>query len=218
MYQPGERWLYNVSALVLGVLVARAGGGPLGDVLRTRLFEPLGMMDTGFWTAPTNVDRIPTYYMSDFNGGELEPQSLSAPDEWTSPPVFPSGAGGLLSTADDVLAFARLLLDNGRRGTRRLLAAESIAALTTNHLTADQIENAGVLLEPKGWGYGMAVAAGPDEVSEVPGRYGWDGGYGTVWFNDPHRNLIAIALTQTADFLFNGGRAEFIALALRAAD
>ncbi len=74
-----------------------------------------------------------------------------------------------------------------------------------------------MLLEPKGWGYGMAVAAEPDEQSTVPGRYGWDGGYGVTWFNDPHRDLIAMALTQTFDFLFNGGRSEFVSLALAAA-
>ena len=64
----------------------------------------------------------------------------------------------------------------------------------------------------------MAVATRPDDVSSVPGRYGWDGGYGTVWFNDPQRDVIAIALTQTSDFLFNGGRVESSTLALRAAD
>jgi CubicO group peptidase (beta-lactamase class C family) len=75
-----------------------------------------------------------------------------------------------------------------------------------------------MLLHPLGWGYGMAVAVAADEVSTVPGRYGWDGGYGTVWFTDPHRDLIAIAFTQVSDFLFNGGRAEFTALAARTAD
>jgi CubicO group peptidase (beta-lactamase class C family) len=64
----------------------------------------------------------------------------------------------------------------------------------------------------------MAVDTEPDEVSAFPGRYGWDGGYGTVWFNDPHRDLIAVALTQTSDFLFNGGRIEFTTLAMQAAD
>lgn len=63
----------------------------------------------------------------------------------------------------------------------------------------------------------MAVAPEPDEISTVPGRYGWDGGYGTVWFNDPHRELVAMALTQNSDFLFNGGREEFSKLALQAA-
>lgn len=217
MYQPGERWLYNVGSLVLGVLVARAAGEPLGEVLRSRLFEPLGMVDTGFCTTPANVSRIPSHYMTDFATAELAPQPLSAPEVWTTPPVFPSGAAGLLSTADDYLAFARLLMNGGSHRGRRLLSPQAVTSLTTNHLTAHQIRTAGVLLEPKGWGYGMAVAAGPDEMSAVPGRYGWDGGYGTVWFNDPHRDLIGIALTQTSDFLFNGGRKEFTALALRAA-
>jgi CubicO group peptidase (beta-lactamase class C family) len=218
MYRPGERWQYNTGALVLGVLVARAAGEPLGVVLRSRLFDPLGMVDTGFSTTPANTTRIPGYYMTDFGTGELKRQPLSPPDEWASPPVFPSGAGGLLSTADDFLAFARLLLNHGTYGGKRLLSAGSVAAMTTNHLTPHEIETAGVLLEPKGWGYGMAVAAAPDEVSAIPGRYGWDGGYGTVWFNDPHRDLIGIALTQTSDFLFNGSRAEFTALALQTAD
>jgi CubicO group peptidase (beta-lactamase class C family) len=75
-----------------------------------------------------------------------------------------------------------------------------------------------MLLEPKGWGYGLAVAAEPDKVSAIPGRYGWDGGYGTVWFNDPHRDLIAFAFSQTSDFLFNGGRTEFTTLTVRAAE
>jgi CubicO group peptidase (beta-lactamase class C family) len=218
MYQPGERWQYNASALVLGVLVARAGGASLADVLRARLFEPLGMVDTGFWTTPANTERIPSYYMTDFGTGELKLQPVSAPSEWRTPPVFASGGGGLLSTADDFLAFARLLLNNGTYDGRRLLSTEAVAALTTNHLTPDQIGSAGILLNSMGWGYGMAVAAEPDAVSATPGRYGWDGGYGTVWFNDPHRDLIAIALSQNSDFLFNGARDEFTMRAVQAAD
>jgi len=218
MHQPGERWQYNVGALVLGVLLARAADAQLGEVLKARLFEPLGMVDTGFWTTPANIERIPNHYMTDFGTGELKLQPLSAPGEWATPPVFPSGAGGLLSTADDFLAFARLLRNNGTHRGKRLLSAKAVALLTTNHLTPHQIGTAGILLDPKGWGYGMAVATEPDEMSTFPGRYGWDGGYGTVWFNDPHRDLIAIALTQTSDFLFNGGRAEFTTLAIQAAD
>ena len=218
MYQPGERWQYNTGSLILGVLLARAAGAPLGDVLKSRLFDPLGMVDTGFWTTPANAERIPSYYMTDFATGEMKLQPASAPAEWTTPPVFPSGASGLLSTADDFLAFARLLLNRGTHNGRRLLSTKSVAMLTTNHLPPQQIATAGMLLEPKGWGYGMAVAPEPDELSAVPGRYGWDGGYGTVWFNDPHRDLIGIAMTQTSDFLFNGSRAEFTSLALRAGD
>jgi CubicO group peptidase (beta-lactamase class C family) len=217
MYQPGERWQYNAASLVLGVLVARAAEAPLGDVLRSRLFDPLGMVDTSFSTTPDNVERIPSYYMTD-DTGQLTLQPLSAPGEWSTAPVFPSGGAGLLSTADDFLAFARLLINHGIHRGERLLSSEAVASLTTNHLTPRQVETGGILLESKGWGYGMAVAAGPDEVSAIPGRYGWNGGYGTVWFNDPHRDLVAIALTQTSDFLFNGGRAEFNTLAVQAAE
>ncbi|MDT5036669.1 MAG: hypothetical protein QOE03_1854, partial [Micromonosporaceae bacterium] len=123
-----------------------------------------------------------------------------------------------VSTAADFLAFARVLRNRGMYRGTRLLSTRAVERLTTNHLTPDQLATAGVLLEPEGWGYGMAVATEPDEVSAIPGRYGWIGGYGTVWFNDPHRDLTAIALTQTSDFIFNGGRTEFARLAIQAAD
>ncbi|WP_027341098.1 serine hydrolase domain-containing protein [Hamadaea tsunoensis] len=208
MYQPGERWQYNTGALVLGVLLARAAGVPLPELLRDKLFEPLGMTETGFFTAPENIGRIPGYYMTDFATGKVTLQPASPPQDWLDRPVFPSAAAGLLSTADDFLAFGRLLARNGVHKGRRLLAEASVAALTTNRLTREQIASADLLLEPKGWGLGMAA---------VPNHYGWDGGYGTVWFNDPSLDLTAIALTQNSDFLFAGGRAEFTALAREAA-
>jgi CubicO group peptidase (beta-lactamase class C family) len=201
MYQPGERWQYNAGALVLGVLLARADNRPLGDVLQARIFEPLGMTDTGFFTDEAGAARIPAYYMSDMQGGRVEVQTASPAAEWTTPPAFPAASAGLLSTVDDYLAFARMLHTGG--GT--VLSPESVRAMTTNHLTPEQIATGGMLLDPKGWGYGLAVAE--------DGRYGWDGGYGCVWFNDPERDLIAIVFTQVSDFLFNGARAEFRALA-----
>jgi CubicO group peptidase (beta-lactamase class C family) len=207
MWQPGERWRYNTSALVLGVLVARAAREPLEDFLRRRVFRPLGMRHTGFSLPPADAERLPGLYA----GGRLQPYSL--PQEWARPPAFPSGAAGLASTADDYLAFTRLLLHQGMHRGRRLLSAESVRALTTNHLTPGQLADAGpVPLAGRGWGYGMAVSVTPDEVSQ-PGRYGWEGGYGAAWFTDPGRGLIAIALTQTIDFLFNGAADEFQRLA-----
>jgi CubicO group peptidase (beta-lactamase class C family) len=130
------------------------------------------------------------------------------------PPPFPSGAGGLLSTIDDYLAFARMLLQGGVHKSKRLLSERSVELMTTNHLTPEQITGGGPILHGQGWGYGMAVAVAPDEASDTPGRYGWAGGYGTVWFNDPHRQVIAIALTQTSDFMWNGALAEFERLVL----
>jgi CubicO group peptidase (beta-lactamase class C family) len=213
MFQPGERWQYNAGSLVLSVLVARASGLPLEDFFRTRIFQPLGMKETGFSMPADVTRRLPSHYMTNPQTGKMELQTLSAPSEWTKPPAFPSGAAGLLSTVDDYLSFARLLLNMGSYGDGRLLSEESVRLMTTNHLTSDQIAGGGPVLGGRGWGFGMAVATAPDDVSPVPGRYGWEGGYGTAWFNDPNRNLVAIAMTQTVDFLFNGALAEFERLA-----
>ncbi|WP_433364749.1 serine hydrolase domain-containing protein [Actinoplanes sp. CA-142083] len=217
MHQPGERWQYNSAALVLGVLIARAARQPLEDFLRRRLFRPLGMSTTGFSLSPADAARLPGLYATDPQTGVLQPQPGSQPGEWTRPPAFPSGAAGLASTIDDYLAFSRFLLDGGVHRGRRLLSPRSIRRLTTNHLTPQQLAEAGPFpLTGRGWGYGMAVSVTPDEISG-PGRYGWEGGYGTVWFNDPHRDLTAIAMTQTVDFLFNGAADEFQRLAAAAA-
>ena len=216
MYQPGERWQYNTGSLVLSVLVARAAGQPLEALLQKRIFEPLGMRDTGFSMPAEHADRLPSQYTTDFQTGKMELQTLTGPDVWARPPKFPSGASGLLSTIDDYLAFARLLLSKGLHGDERLLSQRSVEMMTTNHLTPEQIAQGGPLLSESGWGFGMAVTVAPDDVSPAPGRYGWAGGSGTTWFNDPHRQLVAIALTQTDAFLFNGGLAEFDELAARA--
>ena len=216
MYQPGERWQYNASSLVLSVLAARAAGQSLEDLFRDRVFEPLGMRSTGFWLPAERLGRLPSYYMTDFQTGKLELQALSPPSDWTSPPVFPAGSAGLLSTLDDYLAFAQMLRNKGVHQGQRLLSERSVELMTTNHLTPEQVAGGGPILGGRGWGYGMSVTIAPDEVSPVPGRYGWDGGYGTTWFNDPNRDLVAIALTQVSDFLFNGGMVEFGRLALQA--
>ena len=119
LYQPGERWLYNTGSDVLGVLIARAAGQPLEEFLRTRVFEPLGMVDTGFST--DIVDRLGSCYTIDPATGE---RSVFDPPrgQWATPPAFPSGAGGLVSTLDDMHAFGRMLLSGGRL-PRRLAAA-----------------------------------------------------------------------------------------------
>ena len=202
MYQPGERWQYNAGSLVLGVLVARASGEALGAYLQDRLFEPLGMRDTAFVLPASNVGRLPTKYATDYSTGKMEEVRITGPDVWTTPPPFPSGAAGLLSTVDDYVAFARLLLSRGVHRSRVLLSRASVDAMIANHLTPEQIAGGGFLLDGEGWGYGLGV-------SLTRGRYGWSGGYGTTWFNDPSRDLVAIAMTQVSDFLFNGALTEF---------
>ena len=180
--QPGERWLYNTGASVLGVLVARAAGKPFGEVLRTRLFEPLGMRDTAFWT--TETDRLATAY-------QIAPGGLKVWDEpdgrWSRPPAFGDGAGGLLSTADDLLAFGRMLL----RGGEPVLSPESVRAMTADQLTGEQKARGGLgpgFFADKSWGFCQAVWDS--------GAFGWDGGFGTSWRVDPVRDLTVIVLTQ----------------------
>jgi CubicO group peptidase (beta-lactamase class C family) len=209
MYQPGERWQYNAASLVLGVLVARVAGQSLGDVFASRIFEPLGMRHTGFWLSAEQTQTLPGYFMADPETGEMQQRHVSTPDEWSRPPAFPSGAGGLLSTVDDFLTFARMLLNGGKVDGTRLLSEDSVRLMTTNHLTPQQLASGGMLLSPSGWGLCVGVIVEPEEAWPVPGRYGWAGGYGTVWFNDPHRGIIAMAMTQTSDFLWNGGADEF---------
>jgi CubicO group peptidase (beta-lactamase class C family) len=180
--QPGERWMYNTGAQVLSVLLARAVGQPFGEVLRTRVFEPLGMRDTGFWTAQTR--RLATAY-------QPTPGGLVVWDEpggkWSRPPMFGDGAAGLVSTADDLLAFAQMLLGGGTP----VLPPEAVRAMTTDQLTAEQKARGGLgpgFFHGRSWGFCQAVYDS--------GAFGWDGGLGTSWLVDPSRDLTMIVLTQ----------------------
>jgi CubicO group peptidase (beta-lactamase class C family) len=182
--QPGARWLYNTGAQVLGVLAARAAGAPFGEVLHARLFEPLGMVGTAMWTPET--DRLAAAY-------EATPEGLVVWDEpdgrWSTPPAMADGAAGLVSTADDLLAFARMLL---RRG-EPVLRAASVEEMTRDQLTAAQkVPGTEVFLDGGGWGFCQAV------LTEGPraGAFGWDGGLGTSWLVDPRRDLVVTVLTQ----------------------
>jgi CubicO group peptidase (beta-lactamase class C family) len=185
LYQPGERWLYNTGADVLGVLVARAAGQPLEVVLRERLFEPLGMSDTGFSAADTT--RLTACYA----GAAL----YDAPDgQWAKPPAFPSGGGGLVSTIEDYYAFGAMLLAGGRlpNGTQ-LLSRASVAAMTANQLEPSQ---GGPSFDgSQGWGLGVGVQLRRVGLARTVGSYGWDGGLGSSWANDPAERLVAVVLT-----------------------
>lgn len=184
--QPGERWLYNTGASVLGVLIARATGLPLAEALRTRIFDPIGMADTGFWTAAT--DRLATAYRSGSGGIEVWDRPDGA---WSRPPAFGDGAAGLLSTVDDLLAFARMLL----RGGDPILTREAVTAMTTDQLTPAQKAAGGLAREfftTRSWAFCQSVVtSGPQR-----GAFGWDGGFGSSWHVDPHRDLTVIVLTQ----------------------
>jgi CubicO group peptidase (beta-lactamase class C family) len=183
--QPGERWMYNTGAQVLSVLLARAAGQPYADVLRTRIFEPLGMSRTAFW-APAG--ELPTAYVPTPDGLAV----YDPPDgAWSRAPAFADGAAGLVSTADDLLAFARMLL----RGGAPILSPAAVAAMTTDQLTAAQKSRGGLgssFFDGRGWGFGGAVVT----AGERAGAYGWDGALGSAWLIDPARDLTVITLCQ----------------------
>ncbi|MFF0157822.1 serine hydrolase domain-containing protein [Streptomyces sp. NPDC005263] len=194
LYQPGEAWLYGTSSDLQGILVARASGRSLPEFLAERIFEPLGMKDTAFEVPAAKRHRFTSYYGVDATG---VPQLLDAPDGgWSAIPAFPSGQGGLAGTADDWLAFARMLLAGGTANGRRLLSATSVSRMTTNHLTARQRELGALFMEDQGWGYGGSVDVSPVAPWNVPGRYGWVGGTGTTAHIVPPTGTVTILLTQ----------------------
>jgi CubicO group peptidase (beta-lactamase class C family) len=182
--QPGERWLYQSGAQVLGVLASRAAKAPYADVLQERLFGPLGMKDTAFYTTATS--RLATAY--ERRDGQLV--VFDPPDgQWSRPPAFADGGAGLLSSIDDMVAFGRMLM----RGGDPVLKSATVAEMTRNQLTAEQMANVWPgfsFLDDRGWGYGVSIVDGD--------RYTWDGGFGTTWSNVPSRDLTVVVLTQRA--------------------
>jgi CubicO group peptidase (beta-lactamase class C family) len=205
MAQPGERWIYNTGSCVLSVLIARAAGTSLSQFLQERLFEPLGMRDTGFLASAAQLDRLVDAHLPRLKQ-PAEGRQSPVPDlyesatnsAWKTAPAFPDGAAGLLSTADDCFAFARFILQRGQARGRHLLSEASIAAMTMDYLTPAQREDGIVVLGPgRGWGLGMAVFTA-DSAEGIPtGSYGWNGGFGTSWVATPSSNTTAILLTQT---------------------
>jgi CubicO group peptidase (beta-lactamase class C family) len=196
MAEPGERWMYDTSSHVLGVLLARASGMSLADLLRERVFEPLDMHDTGFFVPPGNLDRLVDAYRP--KSGILELYDAAGDSAWKLAPAFPDGAGGLVSTADDYFAFSRFVLGRGQVFGRRLLSEASIAAMTTDHLTSAQRTGGLPFLDHgRGWGFGMSVVIGETVEGLPSGAFGWSGGLGTSWMADAQPGLTAILLTQT---------------------
>jgi CubicO group peptidase (beta-lactamase class C family) len=201
MCQPGERWLYSTAADVLGVLIARASGQPFGDFLRERIFAPLGMTDTGFSVPPGSIGRLATGYGTEFATGEPVLTDEPASGQWSRPPAFPSGAAGLVSTVDDYLAFAEMLRGLGVYGNERILSRASVEVMTSDQLTPGQKAVSGLVpgfFETHGWGFGMSVVTRRTGIAKTVGTYGWDGGLGTSWGNDPAEDMILILLTQQA--------------------
>jgi CubicO group peptidase (beta-lactamase class C family) len=221
MCQPGEQWMYNTGSDVLGVLIARVSGQPLETFLRERIFEPLGMKDTSFSVPETSLDRLATSYWRDPTSGELTVYDGAMGSQWSRPPAFPSGAGGLVSTIDDYLAFGQMMLSQGKYRGERILSRLSIEAMTTDQLTPAQKAVSSLVpgfFDNHGWGFGVSVITRRDDIAAVPGRYGWDGGMGTSWYSDPREDMVIILMTQCFFTSSNPPNVSFWTAAYQAID
>ena len=201
-YQPGERFHYSHSTDVLGFLVARIAGMELGDFLRSRVFGPLQMHDTDFWTPAEKRDRAAVVYRPDAQSGQLQPVPFP---EYSAPPAFSSGGGGLVSTADDYLRFARLLLNGGELDGVQLLKQETVALMTRDRLSdaQRQIPFMGIpFWAGQGFGLGVSVITDPEKQAWMglgsKGAFSWPGAFGTWWQADPSLDMVLIYLIQNS--------------------
>jgi CubicO group peptidase (beta-lactamase class C family) len=190
---PGTLWHYSVSVDVQGRLVEVLSGMPFDQFLQERIFEPLGMTDTGFYVPEDKRERFSTMYMSGQNG-------LTAPDDgfggdYLAPITFPSGGGGLAGTIHDYMRFTQMLANGGELDGTRLLSAASIDAMRSNQLPVGMDEIPGY--PGNQFGLNFAIVADPsrnDGVSE--GSYWWWGIGGTWFWIDPVEDLIFIGMIQ----------------------
>lgn len=222
MHQPGQRWMYDTSFDVLGVLIERVAGKPLEAFMHERIFGPLGMKDTAFRVPATKLDRLASCYVRNAETRALEFFDDPKSSAWTRPPGLSSGAGGLVSTVDDCLAFGRMLLDYGKHGRERILSRPAVELMTTDHITAEQKAVSPFVpgfWDNTGWGFGVGIVTRRDELASSIGSYGWSGGYGTMLHIDPSEDLVGVFLSQRL-FDASGPRSytDFSTLAYQALD
>ncbi len=200
-HQPGERLTYSHATDVLGILVSRIEGKPLSDVLDERIFAPLGMVDTGFAVTMAGRRRAATMYQLG-EDNTLRHDVMGPPH--ITPPAFCAGGAGLWSTADDYMAFARMLLAGGTVDGTRVLSEESVRLMRTDRLTAEQKEYPFLGMPywiGRGFGLGMSVVTDPAKSGQFYGpgglgTFGWPGAYGTWWQADPSADLILLYFIQ----------------------
>ncbi len=205
IHQPGEVWMYHTGYDVLGVLIARVCGQPLGDFLKDRIFDPLGMKDTGFTVPPDKLKRLSSCYHLNLTTGGLEVFDDAKDSQWRREPVFPQGGGGLVSTADDYLAFGQMLLNKGVHAGGRLLSRPTVEAITSDQITQAQKDASPFFpdfWDTWGWGLGVSVVNRRNGIDTTPGQFGWDGVFGTSWRSDPAEDMVGVMLAQRMDFVF----------------
>jgi len=232
MFHPGTRYSYSIAIDVLGRLVEVVSGKSLDVYLKERIFDPLGMVDTGFMVPPEKLNRLAAGYILTEDGrfiNFLDPDAKQrrpaadadglgdvgevAGSPGYQPKKFLSGGGGLVSTVDDYLRFARMLLQGGELEGQRILGRKTVA-----HMTLNQLPD-GLVVDPgRGMGYGVGVTFDPAQSMALisPGSFGWGGAAGTDWWADPREDLIGILMVQTIPGWSSAIQADFRTLVLQA--
>ena len=201
LHQPGERLTYSHATELLGIALSRIEGKPLQTVLSERIFEPLGMTDTGFFVTPEKRARTATMYRLDEQAGLQDDMMGPVP---VREPRFCQGGASLVSTAEDYLQFARMLLGGGEVDGIRVLSENSVRLMRTDRLTDEQKRHP-FLGTPfwvgRGFGLNLSVVTDPSRSARLfgpggQGTFSWPGAYGTWWQADPANDLILIYLIQ----------------------
>ena len=204
LFAPGSRWSYSIATDVCGHLVERLSGLPLDQFFRERLFEPLGMTDTGFSVTEEQADRMGASYVA-APANPLLPIETAAHSAFREHPSFLSGGGGLVSTAADYLRFALMLLNGGELDGQRILGRKTVEYMTSNHLpTGGDLASMGqrvfseTTYEGIGFGLGFSVMLDPVRAAVVGsvGEYAWGGAASTMFWIDPREELVGMLFTQ----------------------
>ncbi|MEY4256222.1 MAG: hypothetical protein RLZZ141_1449 [Pseudomonadota bacterium] len=204
-FSPGTRWNYSISIDILGYLIEKVSGMPFGEFLRTRLFEPLGMVDTGFHCPPEKISRFSSCYVPG-EGGGLKLQDDAQKSSYAKPPLLESGGGGLVSTTKDYMRFCQMMVKGGALDGVRILSPKSVALFSLNHLPGNQdlteLAPAGAFSESGYSGIGFSLGCGVNidvAKTRLPGTLGeyfWGGAASTAFWIDPKEDLTVVFMTQ----------------------
>jgi CubicO group peptidase (beta-lactamase class C family) len=225
-FHPGTHWNYGLSTDIVGRLVEILSGQRFDDYLRQELFEPLGMADTGFYVPEESLGRLAACYQY---RPATTPRLMDGEfaNRVTRPHPYLSGAGGLVSTTHDYVAFCQMLANGGQLDGRRVLGRKTIELMTVNHLpgaaTLQELALGGfgeAGFEGVGFGLGFAVGLGPAATAVVgsAGEYYWGGAASTAFWVDPTEDLFVVFMTQLFPSIAYPFRAQLRALVYQAID
>ena len=206
-FSPGTAWNYSVAIDVMGYLVQKLSGLTFGEFLRTRLFEPLGMVDTAFFVPPEKIERFTSCYQPK---GPREPglklQDDAGKSTYAKPPALESGGGGLVSTANDYMRFCRMMLGGGTLEGVQILSPKTVALFSLNHLPQNSeladMAPPGLFSEAGYSGIGFSIGCGVNinvAKTRLPGTLGeffWGGAASTAFWIDPKEDLAVVFMTQ----------------------